>query len=206
MGNVDLVTAGLRLHLRSPTNAVSDTDPPSRHRAALVLLWKHAVSLSGGNIGDALTAATEAVKWEQKPTESDSEYQRRLDGIPSQASGTRPPYSGADKPRDFFRSAAIAFATGSERFARSVGVAWEVKDWIANLVGNTSGYDRGGIRMDSYGAAFGAALRNHQKDPSGAPPDIRDYLPPQQGPSKTGPDKSDPRREMRFRGETRQGD
>jgi hypothetical protein len=157
----------LREYLRAPENRVTASDPPQRHYEALERIWAESLRIADGDRQQALIIAREAVRSTQQPGESRADHLARLDGIPSRAFGTEPPYAGEDKPQHFFAAAAEAYAAAirqrdpeyGEAYAKSLGVAYEVGDAALGLLGlDTGGYDQGDIHADDRGAEFGAAI------------------------------------------------
>lgn len=176
----------VRDYLRQAENLVSAHDPQWRHREALVGIWHKALEVTSGEPLQAIKAAMDAVKSDRQPGETQAEHGHRLDGIPSKAFGAAEPYAGVDKPQHFFATALWSFSaalggmeydpvtkawsppmTGAgEIVGMAGGRGWEVADLIRSVWKGTGGYDRGDIRADDLGAAFGSALAAQITDPT----------------------------------------
>lgn len=166
----------LRAYLRDPAHKVSSSDSIGRHRETLLNIWEYALRLTHGDAALALRTCKEGLRSDRQADETEEEYRRALDGIPSKVFGDAPTYAGVDKPQHFFATALVSFVStfpGANNssgqvslgdvivaavIGEGVGRAYEIIDWARSATSNTGGYDVGDIFADDCGAAFGAAL------------------------------------------------
>jgi hypothetical protein len=141
-------------------------------KAAIDMIFSHALAVSGGDIGEALFACTAAcfdhhtiyfkLVFFKMPFplsfESDSAYHARYAHLPSRLFYDTPPEGDRDKLQHFFGSAYLEWALHSHTFTTAIGNGLEVLEPALVVGGENDERDK---RANKAGIAFAMMLDRH---------------------------------------------